>query len=219
MPKATFDTRFKQELAKYAEKYDIESLANPNDISNLHTIIRNSIVIAELQQKLNEIAEDDPVGKAMDMKKINDSIVALTNLNIQLERQLSIDRKTRKAEQETSVADVVSKLKLHAKEFLDDDERLKKVHCPKCKIMVGRISGVYKTTFYHAEFQCPQCNKKIVIKRQERDYLFDVKDADWRRPYPAEIIQPKGKKDDLLLDHIPDDLILEGDINGDTDET
>jgi len=210
----SFKTKFSEELAKYAAKYDIDTLSNPNDVNNLHTIIRNSIVIQELQEKLHELAENDAIKNAMDMKKLNDSVVSLTGLNIQLERQLSIDRKTRKTESESSVADYLDKLREMAKVFIDDDLRLQKVYCKKCNILVGRISGVYETTYYRVSFQCPQCQKSIVLERKERDYLFDVKDAEWRRPFPMEVIRPKVK----TLEDAPDLVITPDLILTDEDE-
>jgi DNA-directed RNA polymerase subunit RPC12/RpoP len=110
---------------------------------------------------------------------------------MQLEKTLGIDRKTRKQESSESIPEYLAALRQRAKEWLDTDERLLKIYCPHCNIMVGRISGVYATTEYNASFQCPQCNKRIIVKRQERDVFYDVKDAAWRRKYPIEIEQPK----------------------------
>jgi rubrerythrin len=185
----TFEVKFERILNEYSKRYDIESLSNPNDLANLHTMIRNQLVIEELQRRMHELAQDDAVEEAMNIKKLNDSITALADTNMKYEKSLAIDRKTRKTEQEQSVVDYMNSLKRLAKEFIE--ERLTKVSCKSCKILVGRISGVYDTTEYEARFQCPQCKKYITVNRKERDIFFDVKDADWRRKYPIEIIQPK----------------------------
>ncbi len=181
---------FNEIMTQYREKYDVESLENPNDFANLETMIRNQLLIEQLQDRLDDLinaTEIDPV----EIKKILDSIVALSQTNVQYERTLGIDRKTRKQQQAESVVDYIVKLKQLAKEFIDNDRRLMKVMCKSCNIMVGRISGVYETTEFGAAFQCPQCKKHITINRRERDVYFDVKNPDWRRKYPMEVLQPK----------------------------
>lgn len=215
-------------LAEYSKSYDIESLATPNDRANLDTIIMNTLSMRSLQTKLLELTQEDIVAKAQDIKRINDSIIALSTMNLQVERQLSIDRKTRKSESEQSVVEYINWLKSTAKEYLEDSERLLKVYCKRCQIMVGRISGVYDTTEFNAEFQCPQCKKMIRVSRKEKDVFFDVKDADWRRKYPFEVVQPTknaeepdfgGEEDEDLIISAGEDLIYEEDDNGNTQET
>lgn len=208
----TFEEQFKITLEEYSKRYDIESLSNPNDVANLETMIRNQIIIKTLQRQMSELAVEGDADKLMDIKKINDSITSLTAANIQLEKALAIDRKTRKGEQEQSVVDYINTIKKLAREFLDDNQRLTKVHCKYCKIMVGRISGVYDTTEFEARFQCPQCKKFITISRKERDVFFDIKDADWRRKHPIEIIQAKRLKDAPDVENTEDDLVIGDDI-------
>lgn len=199
--KNTFETV----LAEYRSKYNVDSLDSPNDVANLHAMIRNQLLIERLQDQLTTLTEDDDVDPT-GIKKTLDSIVALSETNIALERTLGIDRKTRKQEASESVADYLTTLKQRAKEWLDNEDRLTKVHCKACGIMVGRISGVYETTAYEAWFQCPQCNKRIIIKRQEKDIFFDVKDAEWRRKYPIEIEQAKRTSAPTI--NMDDDLVI-----------
>lgn len=199
-----------QILEEYRQAYDIDNLATPNDKANLDTMIMNTLAIRLLQQQLLELTIDSVVNNAVDIKKINDSIRDLTNVNLTIERQLSIDRKTRKSENEQSVVEYINFLKETAREFLDDSSRLLKVYCKKCNIMVGRVSGVYETTEYTCYFQCPQCRKNVEVRRKEKDIFFDVKDPDWRRKYPVEIIQPRTVDDgpDIPLEEVEDDLII-----------
>lgn len=197
--------RFDAVIKAYAEKYDIESLSSPNDVANLHTLVRNQIIIEDLQQAMSDFITEGKIGE---LKKINDSINDFITANLQLERQLGIDRKTRKGEQEQSPAEYIAWLKRTATEFVNRDEILLKVMCKDCKIMVGRISPVYDTTEYNAAFQCPQCKHFITVKRKEKDIFFDVKDADWRRRYPIEVVQPaKSKAPDLSA--MDDDMVIE----------
>lgn len=203
----TKNKEFDRIMLQYREKYDVDSLENPNDLANLETMIRNQLLIEQLQDRLDDLINADKLDP-IEVKKILDSIVALSQTNVQYERTLGIDRKTRKQQQAESVVDYIIKLKQLAREFMDSDRRLTRVMCKNCKIMVGRISGVYETTEYSAGFQCPQCKKHITITRKERDVFFDVKNADWRRKYPMEIIQPKRSKNAPELD-IEDDIILD----------
>lgn len=201
---------FNDVLAQYKERYDVESLENPNDLANLETMIRNQLLIEQLQDRLDDLitaTKIDPI----EIKKILDSIVALSQTNVQYERTLGIDRKTRKQQQAESVVDYIAKLKQMAREFIDNDRRLTKIMCKTCNIMVGRISGVYETTEYGASFQCPQCKKHITITRKERDIFFDVKNPDWRRKFPMEIIQPKRNKNAPEVGG--DDEIMIGDVD------
>lgn len=197
---------FEDILAEYREKYDVDSIQNPNDKANLETMIRNQLLIIKLQDRLDTIADNvdvDPV----EVKKVLDSIVALSQTNMQYEKTLGIDRKTRKTEQVESFPDYLIAIKRIGRDFLE--QRLTRVRCKKCDILVGRISAVYDTTEFSAAFQCPQCKKFITITRKERDVFFDVKNADWRRKYPMEVVQPKRMKDAPELD-IMDDVVLEG---------
>lgn len=188
--KPATELRFDRILNEYKDKYNVESLDSPNDIANLHTMIRNQIIIEKLQSQMNDLTDQDEIDPVA-VKKILDSLVALSESNVVYERTLGIDRKSRKQESAESTADYLVGLKARAKEWLDNEERLTKIHCKACSIMVGRISGVYETTFYEGRFQCPQCKKQITVKREERDIFFDVKDANWRKKYPIEVEQAR----------------------------
>lgn len=210
--------RFQDTLAEYKAKYNVESLDSPNDVANLHAMIRNGILIEQLQARLDELVTDPDGINPQEIKRVLDSIVALSETNINYEKTLGIDRKTRKNEASESVADYLTTLKARAKEWLDNENRLTKVFCTKCQIMVGRVSGVYDTTHYEASFQCPQCKKHIVVRREEKDVFFDVKDADWRRKYPIDIEQPKRTKAPSAVKDIGADLTIGEDeaYTGDT---
>jgi len=207
MPRKPLNERkFDLILLEYKSKYNVDSLDSPNDIANLHTMIRNQIIIEKLQSQMNDLTDEDTIDPTA-VKKILDSLVALSESNVVYERTLGIDRKSRKQESAESTADYIAGLKIRAREWLDNEERLTKVYCKACSIMVGRISGVYETTYYSASFQCPQCKKQITIKREERDVFYDVKDANWRRKYPIEIEQARRITAPMFND-IDDDMII-----------
>lgn len=200
---------FNRLYAEYAKKYDLVGLDNPNDISNLRTMIYNQLMIDQLQENMQKSIQDGEDLSPDMLKKSLDSITTLSQQNLRLESQLGIDRKTRKDGQADDFATYLTQLKQTAKEFMD--KRITKVFCKSCNIMVGRISGVYDTTAFEAAFQCPQCKKQAVVKRKERDIFFDQKAPDWRRKYPMEVIQPKRINDKALSvfdDEDDDDLHL-----------
>ena len=204
--KAGMELQFDRILAEYKQKYNVDTLDSPNDVANLHSMIRNQLLVERLQQQLTELSQEQDIDPSQ-IKKILDSIVSLSETNVTLERQLGIDRKSRKQESAESVADYIAGLKTRAREWLDNEERLTKVYCKSCSIMVGRISGVYETTHYDCVFQCPQCKKNIRISRKEKDIFYDVKDADWRRRYPIEVEQAKRIKAPEF-DMIDNDLVI-----------
>lgn len=208
MPKAqSFDQKFTKALEEYSKRYDVDALDSPNDIANLHNMIRNQIVIEEIQQKMHEQAEGGAVENIAVIQKLNIAFRDLTESNLALERALAIDRKTRQNQSQTNVATYIAALKVNAREFLE--KQFIRVKCPSCKVLVARISPAHEHTAFNAGFQCSQCKKYITIDRTEKDVFFDIKDPDWRRKYPVEITQPKQKNVSLNYDNLEDDIVIE----------
>lgn len=211
-----FKQKYQELWSQYESAYDLTTLNDANDKSNLEMIIRNAALIELLQEKITEMAEEDAAGNITEIKKISDSVRDLTDRNIQLERQLGIDRKSRKKDNETTTGEYILMLKSAAHDFLE--KRLMKVYCPNCKVMVGRISPVHDHTAFNAYFQCSQCHQAVVIGREERDVFFDLAkdDKEWRRKYPVEIKKPKKLKKSTVDDEIPAEaeLILEDNEDG-----
>jgi hypothetical protein len=214
-----FKDRYRQLWSQYEGAYDLTTLNDANDKSNLEMIIRNAALIELLQEKITEMAEEDAAGNITEIKKISDSVRDLTDRNIQLERQLGIDRKSRKKDSEATTGEYILMLKAAAAEFLE--RRLIKVYCPDCKVMVGRLSPVHEHTAFNAYFQCSQCQRPVIAGRAERDVFFDIAkdDKEWRRKYPVQIKQPKRSKsgrgsDDAVAEAeliIEDDEVEDGD--------
>lgn len=208
-----FKQRYDKLWAEYADSYDLSSLNQANDKSNLEMIIRNAVLIEVLQEKVIELAEDDAAGNIMEIKKISDSARDLTDRNILLERQLGIDRKSRKKDSETTTGEYILMLKEAAQEFIE--QRMVKVYCPDCKILVGRISPVHEHTSFYSSFQCSQCRKLAAAIRETRDVFFDLvkDDREWRRKYPVEIKRPRKLRSATAEDEplAEAELILEED--------
>jgi hypothetical protein len=214
---------FERILQEYGEQYNIEEdFTNPNDKANLELLIRTFMAIKKLQTRFDSLSEEigDPDNDndtasvlATQLKKLNDSIKDNLSSAAAIERQLGIDRKTRKSEKEQSVVEYIQWLKKTARAFLDDDDRLKKIYCKACNIMVGRVSGVYDTTYYKVTFQCPQCQNKITVTRKAKDIFYDLpeEDREWRRKYPMEVVQPQLLDENMMDELNPTDTI-EGEL-------
>lgn len=215
-PQKALENKFSEVLLEYKKRYNVDTLDSPNDVANLNSMIRNQLLIERLQGALDDQTTSDKDIDPTQIKKVLDSIVSLSETNMALEKTLGIDRKTRKNEAAESIQDYLAGVRARSLEWLE--QRLIKVYCKSCKILVGRISGVYDTTMFEASFQCPQCNKLTVVKRKEQDIFYDVKDADWRRKYPIEIQQPKRKDaPDVPIINNDAELII-GDVIEDGEE-
>lgn len=208
-----FQARFNQMWSSYEQAYDLSTLNDANDRSNLEMIIRNAVLIELLQLRITEMAEDDAINNISEIKKLSDSVRDLREGNIQLERQLGIDRKSRKKDNETTTGEYILMLKAAANEFLE--KRLIKVYCPDCKVLVGRVSPVHTHTAFNGYFQCSQCQRPVIYGREERDVYFDLAkdDKEWRRKYPVQIKHPKRQKAGSAADEpaIEAELIIEDD--------
>ncbi len=211
--KLSFEERFRLKLAEYSKAFRIEDLNDANDRSTLEIMLRTELMIEDLQEQIRDLMGDNIVDNASNIKKLADLLRDSTTTITNLQKTLSIDRKTRKTEETASVADYIRALKRDAKEFMD--QRIVRVYCPDCKIMVGRIYPVHDHTAFLCSFQCSQCNRPVRARREERDILFDIKDSAWRRKYKPEIIQPK-KFAELEAGEHEDDLIINADPSVET---
>jgi len=194
-PKTDFERRFQERLALYERDFDLSTLNQSSDKGLLDALIRQELLLENLQVSLQQITEDESIdllNKMSDIKKFSDLIRDGTTSVTTLQRTLSIDRKTRKSDTVDSVADHIKKIKKEAAIFLD--KRLHKIYCPDCKVMVGRFSPVHDHTAFVVSVECSQCGRLVRMHREARDIWFDVKDADWRRKYNAEIVQPTKKR-------------------------
>lgn len=194
---AVYERRIRDRLAQYEKDYKIEDLNNSNDKTLLMILIRSELLLEDLQRQLQVVLvpegeQLDIMSQANEIKKLSDLVRDLTTQITTVQKTLDIDRKSRKKDAEASAAEYIRTLKKNAKEFLD--QRATKIHCPDCGVMVGRVFPVHEHTAYRFEVQCSQCHRMIIAKRDERDIWFDIKDAEWRRQYPAEVVQTEKKK-------------------------
>lgn len=207
LPKTEFDIRFEEKLEEYRKNYRVDELNDANDRTLLHIMIKTELMIEDLQSGIRELMTEDIMQSAGDLKKLSDLLRDSTNTITTLQKTLAIDRKTRKDEESSNVIDYINSLRRAASDFVD--ERLVKMYCPTCNVMVGRFSPVHGHTALSVSFQCSQCKKMVRIRRDERDTMYDIKASDrqWREAYRAEIVQPKRSKRSGAA--IPEDLGIE----------
>lgn len=201
------EVKFKAKLNEYAEKYDLDDLRSANDRSNLHTLINYELAIDALQTEMRGLL-DDPVSNLQQIALIDKTLASLVDNKLRVEKSLSIDRQARKKDVSTeSPAEYIISLKQAAKNFLE--KKLTKVYCTDCNVMVLRFSPVHDHVKFDVRVRCSQCNKMIVVKREDKDIFYDLKatDREWRKEHPVEIIQPKEDGDDEI-DSVDDDLVI-----------
>jgi hypothetical protein len=207
--------RYKEIHLTYENEFDLSTLNGANDRLNLETLIRNTVLLERLDHEIKILMDGADIINAVvtidKISRVKDNIAAQ---NVTIERQLGIDRKSRKKDNETSAAEYIIALKQNAREFLE--KRLTKVYCSKCKILVMRFSAAYDHGEYRVTAQCPQCNNVVVAHRKERDVFFDLapRDREWRKKYPIEIVNPKEQKE-VSEDTIYDDALVIDDTSED----
>jgi hypothetical protein len=169
-------TRFQEILADYSARYDLETLNSPNDRANLDVLINNQVIVERFQAELLSMTEDGALDNIESIQKIGNAMRDMIERNLQIERALALDRKTRKSEASDSIGSYITNLKLTAQNFLE--KRLIKIYCPDCKVLVARFSPVMEHTAFHFETQCSQCNKRITATRkaESEGVFFDIKD-------------------------------------------
>lgn len=200
----TKSQRFSDILQEYSEKYDLATLSSPNDKANLEALINNQIIIESLQAKVQELIEDDPVSNIDIIQRLSTSLRDSIERNLQLERALALDRKTRNSSSAESVADYIVSLKQTAQEFLE--KRLVKVYCPNCQILLARFSIVHDHSPFELRVKCNQCENDVTSAREEKDIFFDIKDSAWRKKYKYTVKQSKEK---VTIDaDVEDDIVL-----------
>jgi hypothetical protein len=207
--RAPFEERFKKRLSDYRKFYRVEDLNDANDRTILEAMVRYELILETAHHNLAQVLEQaaekgNLIEKSMDIKKLSDMARNAMEQVIVSQRTLDIDRKSRRDEENTSIVDYIKSLKAMAAGFVE--ERMIKVFCPYCKVMTGRIAPVHKHTAFLCAFQCSQCGKMTRARRDEKDVFFDVKDAEWRKPHPVQIVHPKRTS---LSKFAPDDLTIQ----------
>lgn len=116
---------------KLAEDYDLSDL-NENDRLSVMDWCTIMVRIEDLEREVSVIiAGDQSEEKWYKVERINKVLSSLRDSASQHQNNLSITRKARKGDNETSLVAVIDDYKARAKTLLS--ERLSYVYCPKCR--------------------------------------------------------------------------------------
>lgn len=207
----TKNRRFSEILKDYSDKYDLATLASPNDRANLEMLINNQVIVETIQAKLQELTADDPVENIDMIQRLGSSLKDIIERNLQLERALALDRKTRTSDKSESIAEYVVNLKAAAQDFLE--RRLVKLYCPECKILLARFSIMHDHSRFTLKVNCNQCNKAVSAEREEKDIFFDIADSSWRKKHRYTVVN--SKKSGSTAADAEDDLVLSDEEDAD----
>jgi hypothetical protein len=200
----TKNRRFSEILKDYSDKYDLATLSSPNDRANLEMLINNQVIVETIQAKLQELTADDPVENIDMIQRLGSSLKDIIERNLQLERALALDRKTRTSDKSESIAEYIVNLKAAAQDFLE--RRLVKLYCPECKILLARFSIMHDHSRFTLKVNCNQCNKAVSAEREEKDIFFDIADSAWRKKHRYTVVN--SKKSGSTTADTDDDLVL-----------
>ena len=131
MPRKNWNTEIEARLAEYMEQYEVE---NPNDIASLRAMCALELSMEKQQQAL---LSTDAIRFPKKIKDLQSAIRDNANSYAQLQKDLAIDRRKRKAEDdEQSVPEYIKKLQDIGKKFLAS--RLKELRCDVCGQLLGK---------------------------------------------------------------------------------
>jgi hypothetical protein len=184
MSDADFERRIADYYEQYREVYDIDDMVNPNDIASLLILIRYQVLIEMYQKRMAELAEENIIENAQQIKKISDLLRDATSTFIQFQRDLGIDRRTRKESGDETIGDYINDLLNAAQSF--HQQRLTYIVCSSCGGTIGRIAPIYDTGGYRASFWCPICSTWTTVEQQPRK---EEKEP-WRAVKEATVIIP-----------------------------
>lgn len=206
--------RFTEILKDYSDKYDLATLSSPNDRANLEMLINNQVIVETIQAKLQELTADDPVDNIDMIQRLGSSLKDIIERNLQLERALALDRKTRTSDKSESIAEYIVNLKAAAQDFLE--RRLVRLYCPECKILLARFSIMHDHSRFTLKVNCNQCNKAVSAEREEKDIFFDIADSNWRKKHRYTVVN--SKKSGSTAGDNDDDLVLSDDLSQESED-
>ncbi len=184
------DPEFQRIYKEYEQEYDLTGLNKANDKLALEQLIANQLLIQRWQRELRDVV--DPI----EVQKRTQAIAILIRSCQDIERQLRIDRKSRVGDSDMSVTHYIAALQEHAKQFLD--ERIQRLYCPRCNVLVFRYAPVHDHTSFLIETTCASCGQAVRLHRSAKGELDDLppSDREWRYRHPVVVRTPDGSGGD-----------------------
>ncbi len=131
--------RIKALKDKMAEDYDLDDL-NANDRASLDDLCTLYIRVQDLDQKIaEELRKDEP--DHYNIQNMSKTVSQWRDSISRIQTDLSISRKARRGDNETSIVAAFQNIKERAKTMLQ--ERLSYIYCPKCKMLIATVWFLY----------------------------------------------------------------------------
>lgn len=150
---------------KMALDYDLEDL-NANDQASLDDLCTLYIRVEDLDLKIaEELKKDEPDHYAV--QNMNKTLTQWRDSISRIQTDLSISRKARKGDNETSVVAAWQSVKERAKTMLD--ERLSYIYCPKCKMLLSTTWFLYPENGNSITLTCGRehCGHKFTVTSRQ----------------------------------------------------
>ena len=166
MPRKDYSKEIEERLQKYLELYEVE---NPNDIASLRAMCALELSMEKQQQAL---LSTDAVKYPKKIKDLQSAIRDNANSYAQLQKDLAIDRRKRKSEDdEQSIPEYIKKLQNIGKQFLAS--RLKELRCDKC----GQLLAKY---FVYVNSEGAEKGSINSESKPPVDYPFTIRCGCWK---------------------------------------
>lgn len=164
----SFKERIEDYFVKYQEDYDITEMTE-NDRQALKELARVSVSLEDMVDAFEEAKDDglwDVVGK------INREIHRLRSDFSDLQRDLSITRRSRQETGQETIPDYIESLKKRAKHYMD--KMLKEIYCPQCNLLIAKIWMLYPKENNTLEFTCGKCGRHFEVDSFEKNKNIPV---------------------------------------------
>lgn len=148
----------KEKLQKFEEDYDLTDL-KINDWEVLRGMIQSIIALEDHEQtmyniRINGITPDN----VMLLEKLSRICSDLRKDISNAQNDLSITRKHRKSDKETSTLAYIENLIQKGHKYYE--ARMSYIFCPKCKTLLGTIWTLYPYSSNHIKLTCQQKDKE-----------------------------------------------------------
>jgi len=178
-----FENRIQRKIDEFSKDYDLSDLKS-NDLLTLRALAQAFITLEDFENHYYSLRKNEDIDDVniVRIEKINNVLSSLRKDISNLQNDLKITRKIRKANQEESVIAFIETLKQKARNFYESKMLI--VRCPKCGTWVGSIWALYpddkktKATFH--------CNRKFP-DGSHCDTVFTVSTAELLRKKDEEI--------------------------------
>lgn len=135
----SFNARLERLKAEMAEDYDLTDL-NANDRASLDDLCKLYLRVDDLDALIAEEMEDEEPDH-YNIQNMNKTLTQWRESISKIQADLSISRKARKGDNETSIVAAWESIRTRAKTMLD--QRLSYIYCEKCRMLLANTWFLY----------------------------------------------------------------------------